>query len=540
MQQRAAALLAVPLALALLAPAGAQERPQPPAPRQSSADDVVVTGERDRARSKWLRAESANFTLYAVDEAQAREMAARLERFDQLLRLLTRTAAPAPAPPLAVYLLTGASQVERLRRQSLSAGQFATGYYSAAATGVVLAADMRWDMQRARTPRYSDVWLFTEYSRHFLLQNARGDYLPAWYVDGFTLNLATTRFLGDTIEYGRGHPSLALELDVERWEPIEKIVAGQIDRGQLYSAQSALLVHYILADPARRKAFERFLAETRSGTAPVAAFERAFGTSMKALHARLWRYRHEATYIRATATGFTVPDVIVSRLPRSADALLLDQAAMRIGIPEPDRQQAVLRRAEDAVAHWSDAFGRRVLAQAQILYGAPERADATLDALLESAPADPELLYLKGLRHLIAGRGQAAIAAAEFREARNWFARAWRADPDYYPALYGWVESLSTAPQFLSEKTLNALLKAALLAPQATQIQVTAATMMMAEGRFAAAEALLAPITVTPRDPASGQVPALLAQARAHLRADLAQLTASFRYTATWKDLNCC
>lgn len=536
MKQPGYVVSALMFALALAAPAWAQQERQ----ARPSVDDVVVTGERNPVRSRWLRAESPNFVVYGLDEAQTREVTAKLERFDQLLRLLTHTTAPEPASPLPVYLLQGNSQVERLRRQNLPPGHFATGYYSAAPTGMLVAADMRWDMQRARIPRYSDVWLFTEYSRHFLLQNARGDYLPAWYVDGLTLNLATTRFTGDTIEYGKGHPSLARRLDVERWGPIAKIIAGTEDHGQLYSAQSALLVHYILADPARRAAFERFLSAARSGVEPVAAFGKAFGTSMTALHARLWRYRHEAVWIRATATGFAAPDIILSRLPRSADALLLDQAAMRIGILEPDRQRAVLRRAEDAVVDWSDTFGRRVLAQAQILYGAPERADAPLDMLLASASADPELLYLKGLRHLMAGRKDAAIAPAEFREARKWFARAWRVDPDYYPALYAWAESLSTEPRFVTDKTLNALLKVAALAPQVTQVQVTAATMMMMDGRFEAAEALLAPIIVTPRDPASEQIPALRAQARAHTRPDGAQLLASFRYTAVWKDLNCC
>ena len=272
----------------------------------------------------------------------------------------------------------------------------------------------------------------------------------------------------------------------------------------------------------------------------MAAFEVAFGTKIKALQAKLWQYRYAATYVRVTSTGFASPDISVLPLPRSADTLLLDQAAMRIGIPDRDRQLAVLRRAENAMASQKDAFAQRVFAKSEILYGEPERAAAALDALMAVNPADPELLYIKGMRHLMIGRNDPAVARAEFREARLLFARAYRADPDFYPALYAWAESLSTEPQFISENTINVLLKAALLAPQATQITVTAATMMMFDGRFAAAEALLSPLVFSPRDPASEQIPALLAQARSQKRPEMDQLMAAFRYNATWKDLNCC
>jgi hypothetical protein len=510
------------------------------AQQDKPGNSILVTGERNQARAKWLRVESPNFTVYGTDEAETRGVATKLERFDQLLRLLTQMPSPERVNPLPVYLVTGTIQLDQLRRQRAQANHYFTGYYSAAPTGMLVAADMRWDRTLSRTPRLSDVWLFTEYSRHFLVQNARGAYLPAWYVDGLSLNLATTRFDGDEIEYGKGHPSLAAQLETQRWEPIRKILSGELDHGQLYSAESALLVHYILADRERGRAFGRFVADVRGGAPAVPAFEKAFGMSVKALHDRLWKYRESATYIRARSTGFPVPDITVSRLPASADQLLLDQAAMRIGIVEPDRQRAVLRRAVDAVAERSDNLAQRVLVQAQILYGTPASADPVLDALLVLAPEDPELLYLKGLRHLAAGRSDATAAPAEFREARKWLARVWRADPEYYPALYAWAEALSTEPQFVSENTLNVLLKAAQLAPQVTQIRVTAATMMLADGRFAAAGALLAPIPVTPRDPASEQIPALLAQARAQGRAGMDQLRASFRTVAVWKDLNCC
>lgn len=483
---RAAALLL----LATIAPAQV-----PP----SRPGEITVVGERDRTRSDWFRGESDNFLVYGRDEGDVRRVATKLERFDQLLRTLTAATRPVRTHPLPVYLLSGELEVRQLRRQYLGRNVSASGYYSAAPTGTLLAADMRWDQGPPGGPSYADVWLFTEYTRHFMQQNAQGAYLPAWYVDGLSLYLATARFGAAEAQYGTGAPDLDRHLAQRKWEPIERIVSGELRQGQLYSAESMLLVHYITADPGRVRAFFVFLSAARRGTPAVAAFEQAFGLRMAALQSTLWAYRYEAKAMRTALPGAADPAITLSRLPRSADGLLLDQAAMRIGIPQADRQQAVLRHARAAMADRGDLFAHRVLAEAEILFGTPAAADASLDLLLGTAPADADLLYLKGLRHLMAARQGGAEAPAALREARRWFARAYRIDPDHAAALYFYAESLSDQPQFVSDNTINILLKAAEAAPQATQLRAKA-----------------------------GERPA---------RAELLQL---FRSVANWKDLNCC
>lgn len=540
--------LTIGIVMAIMTSTASESRilPQTASPEKNSRstssdeDEILVTGQRIRNRSDWVRVESSNFTVYGVDERQARQVAAKLERFRQFLMALTLTPSPAPATPLPVFLVKGRLQLDRLRRMRYEQGAFPVGYYSASPTGVLLAADMSWDAQRNVFPRYHDASLFGGFTRQFLLQNARGAYLPSWYIDGLGVNLTTTSFTEGSVEFGKAHPDMAETLTNLKWEPIGRIVSGELSTGWLYSAESALLVHYICAEPARVQAFQRFLSATRGGEDRVAAFERAFGMTTEALQAELWRYRTSSRYVRATTVGFTVPEVNVSPLPKTADALLLDQAAMQIGIPERDRQSAVLRRVERVATDPTDRFAQRILAKAKILYGVPEQADPILDRLLAASPEDPELMYLKGMRHLMTGRADPAIARAQFLEARTWFVRVYRVDPDYYPALYAWAESLSTEPSFVSDNTLNVLGKAVLLAPQATQIRVTAATMMLRDKRFDSAEALLAPVIVTPQDPASEQVPALLQKARMHQPVAMPDLIASFRYEETWKDRNCC
>jgi len=533
------AIVMAVLVVALALPAMAQ-RGNPGPATDPDLDDIVVKGERGRARPQWVRVDSDNFTLFARDEGDARAMAVKLERFHQLLGILTQTGPTGLPTPLPVYMVFGEGQLGRLRLNRLPPGHFATGYYSAAPTGMLAAANTALDAKHVRVPRFADVWLFTEYTRHYLIQNARGAYLPAWYVDGLSLFLSTTQFDGDKVLLGKAEPNLILLLTYEKWEPLDRIIAGDVVQGQIYSGEAMLLVNYILASRQRVKAFDTFINAVRNGADRVPAFEAAFGAKVGKVQSAMFDHLQHLKATGATMTNFAPANLTATMLPPSANALLLDDAAMQIGVPEEHRQRALLDRVEHVAVDRTDRYAQRVLARAEILYGAPDKADAPLDILLAKAPSDPELLYLKGMRHLMAGRADAAAAPAHFAEARQWFARAYRVDPDYYPALYGWAESLSTEPQFVSENTINVLVKAAQSAPQVTQLWVTAAIMMMADGRFEAAELLLAPRAISPRDPASEQIPALLAQAKAGQRADKAQILASFRYTADWRDVNCC
>ncbi|HEY0114877.1 MAG TPA: hypothetical protein VGB54_04075, partial [Allosphingosinicella sp.] len=415
------------------------------------------------------------------------------------------------------------------------------GYYSASPSGALLAADRQLDLrQRDGGLPYSQVWLFAEYARHFLLHHSRGAYLPSWYVDGFSFYMGTADFKPAFVEYGRSHPGLARALQSGRWEPMADIISGETSRGWMYSAQSLLLVHYIFANADRVNAFRRYLTSVRAGADPVPAFESAFGIRMAALKSVLERHMGNATFVRANMAAPPPPVVNVASLPRTADELLLDQAALRIGIPEEERRREVFERARRVAGERPDDLSRRVLVQAAIANGTPEAGGAALEALLAQEPRDPELLYLMGMRHLMAGRANEAERATRYREARRWFARAYGIEPRYYPALYRYAESLSTEDSFVSENTQNVLLLAAEVAPQASQIRVSAAMMLMLTDQPDLARRLLQSIIVSPRDPASQGVPELLALARAGQRPTRQALVDSFRATTVWRDLNCC
>jgi hypothetical protein len=435
------------------------------------------------ARAEWLRAESPNFIVYGeMSETRLRQRVALLEEYDRFLRLLTGTAAP-PAPnKLAVYLVHG-----REMQTIEPVGDGIGGFYRSSPDGVLIVAD-----ENQNWASNEDDTLLHEYAHHFMMQYHPAPY-PTWYVEGFAEYVMTVDIRPERIEYGNYNRNRAGWLaSRELWIPYDRLLFGSqrgLD-GYSFYAQSWLMVHYVMADEGRRAAFRRFAEATGRGEEPRAAFTAAFGMSGAEIDRVLRAYARRITYHRLTRSGPPPsPPVRIDRIA-GAEAPLIE-AALLLGVRAPARERLLARARR---AGRGDGFGRRLQARAEILYGDGAVADPLLDALLAAAPNDAELLYLKGLRRLVAGRRDPARRAAEYRAAQPWFARAFRADPHHYPALYRYAESLSAGDQLLSENSENVLLLAVSLAPQVNEIRLDAAHLLLLRDKFAQAEALLLPL----------------------------------------------
>ncbi|HEX8194057.1 MAG TPA: hypothetical protein VF552_14275 [Allosphingosinicella sp.] len=445
-----------------------------------------------RAEAAWIRAESANFVVYSESrESRVREQVAQLEDFDRLLRMLTATATPPSPSKLHVYFVRGTEELNAIRPVPSTVA----GFYTASPEGVLAVVD-----ETTNTGENNNDILFHEYAHHFMLQYHPAAY-PAWYVEGFAEYVMTARIHPDRMEFGHYNRSRAFTLsDRQNWEPWDRILfpaadgrPRPVDAGRFY-AQSWLLVHYLVRDEGRRQSLRNYFAALSRGEEPRAAFAAAFQTSLTELNRALRRYPDEMTFTRGTrATAAQTPAVAVSRLAPSADDLLLARAALLAGVPDA-RRATLLARVRRHAARHNDPFAKRVLAHAEVLYGDPATAEPLLDALLQIAPADAELLYLRGLRHLIAGRADEARRIEEYRRAQGWFVRAHRADADNFPSLYRYAQSLSLDRRFVSENTQNVLLLAAHLAPQVGEIRLAAARMLLRRDQFADAETMLSPL----------------------------------------------
>jgi hypothetical protein len=472
------------------------------------------------ALAEWRRAESPNFIVYSeASEAELRRQVTQLEDFDHLLRALTGTLrAPAPANKLDIYMVRGTNG---LRIVSPGMSRSVGGFYTARPSGTAAFVDTTVSTGANPSEGGTLQVLFHEYAHHFMLQYFPTAY-PGWYIEGFAEFMAYTRIDGAVIEYGGIGTGRAPWLTQLEWLDFDRMMfaSERLRNEQIlqFYAQSWLTVHYLFRDPQRRAALGRYLTAYGNGETSPQAFETAFGMRPGRLQAEVQRYAGsgQIPVTRITRTSASSPPPItVARLPASAEDLLLLQAGLRIGVGREQEAAylALIRR--EAGRHAADPFAQRVLAHAEAIYGDGAAPDRLLTALLAAAPADAELLYLRGLRHRTAAR--AGNDAEQARQAGLWFARAHRADRNHYPTLYAFSQVRRGTDAYESENNTNILLLAHQLAPQVAPITLDTAALLMNRGQFDQAQALLLPLTADPHSRRIAEAArGLLTKARAH------------------------
>ena len=463
------------------------------------------------AEAAWLRAESENFIVYGeMGEGRLREQVVTLEDFHALLRLLTGTTEPPSPNKLRVYLVRGLGELRQVRR----VGNFVGGFYTATPYGIAAFADTSADGS-------SDAIVFHEYAHHFMLQYHPTAY-PPWYVEGFAEFMMTARFTERHAEFGQISPVRSHWLsDRGLWLPMERLlfesadIDGPVGRSRYY-AQSWVLTHYILNDPARVAQLRAYVTALNGGEEPRRAFAASFGKTPAELQREVQSYAFGGmTYRRMDRASIAqTPQIRIERLPASAGDSVLLEAALTVRGLEPE---VMLARARQVAArHPADAFAKRVLAHAEALHGDGDTAQRLLTELLAAAPQDSELLYLRGMRELVAGERDPAARLTRFRQARLWFARAHRSNRSHFPTLYRYVQTFTQEPGFLSDNNSEVLLLAQELAPQVPEIRMNAAAMHLARGEFEIAETLIRPLASTAHEGRySAPARALLAKARA-------------------------
>ncbi|QAY79344.1 lipopolysaccharide assembly protein LapB [Sphingosinicella sp. BN140058] len=396
------------------------------------------------------------------------------------------------------------------------------GFYSASSAGIAAFVDEKadnWDDADNHV-------LFHEIAHHFMMQYRPTAY-PPWYVEGFAEYVMTARFKPKTIEYGWPAQGRAAWLGQTRWLPVEKILFARPPRKgpdtASFYAQSWLIAHYMLRDAERGTKFRAYINALVHGEEPKAAFTAQFG-DIDAFGRAVQAYaRKGMTYTtRTRASAAVPPPVTMSTLPGSADALLLREAAMHIGVGDENAPQHLARIRAEAAKFASDPYAKRVLAEAEILYGDREKGAKLADELLGATPSDVELLYLRGMRHVLDARAAEDDAVPAYKAARGWFVRAHKADPNHFPTLARYAESLRTDGRFDSDNTMEIVLLAQQLAPQVDEISMLAASLMIMRGHFSEAEAMLLPLASSPHDEGlATAASAMLRQARAKSKSPL-------------------
>lgn len=474
------------------------------------------------AEAKWLKAESPRFIVYSDgDERTLREYAVRLEDFDTLLRVFfSLDPNGVPGRKLEIYLVRNTIE---MRRVSPGASESLQGFYAAAPSNIFAIAI------RERGDRDADDTILHEYAHHFMMQNLVGAF-PGWLIEGFAEYYATAHLTPTSFEIGNLNQGRAYTLMNGGWTPTDVVLTkrtGELKRDQVfgYYAQSWIMTHYMLSDPARRKQLFAYVRMLGEGKPSVEAWTAATGETLEAFDAKLKKYmRTGIPSTRFKRAAYNPAQITVAALPASADDLLLESLRVNAGaLPSEDKD--FLERVKNRAAKYGDdRFARLTLAQTELAIGDKAAGMALLDALIASDAADAAALRTKAVA-LIEEGDEADDAGRRklYTDAAKLLLRANKAQPDEYRTLYNYARTRRIERDYPSDNALEVLMTATVLAPQVDQIRVETARALILRKQFDDAIPLLTPVANDPHGGGASDVARSLLKQIASVRSATSQ-----------------
>lgn len=450
------------------------------------------------AHAEWLRAESAHFVVYGRSERGVRLYATQLEDFDGLLRRRHgRPKDEATPRKLPVYLVSSLSELQRIQpRLERAAGVY---FPSPGETFVVAVRD---GVTGDNDENKGDDAVLHEYVHHFMLRYYPSAY-PAWLVEGYAEYYMTADLGAKQLVFGGVNRGRARTLTQPgSWIPIEDVLtkrpgALRRDEGAAYYAQAWLLTHYVISNPERYKRLKAYLDDARDSRDAIGAWKRVYGDDPKALRLKLQDYMSKPIpggALLRTESG--EPAMTITRLPASADGLLLESQRMKIGVADADQPAFLAAVRKAAAKAGDDRFAKVVLARAETRYGDRALGEGMLNALLAADPQDLEALIALGESRLAAGAADAAVRPTAFAEAAKLFARAFKLDPDNPVVLRGYANSKALEP--LTSRLVDIRLKAVEMGPEVGLYRLEAARALIATKEPVIAKAVLMPLARSP------------------------------------------
>jgi len=452
------------------------------------------------AKATWYEARTDHFVLTIdASEEDARAFALRLERFDHALQLLygVNDTADRRTRPIHVYALSQGLFAMTCRCGSVLA------YYSPRAAGSFILTQYvpKTDLKATTGSWSTQTLLLHEYGHHFMYSNFPVAY-PFWYSEGFAEFNANASFekdgsliLGYPANYraeGLRNGNVSMK---QVFEPETYGYPSDIER--LYG-RGWLLTNYLMLTPQRKGQLTTYLTALNKGVRSYAAAQQAFGDVGK-LDDELEAYRKGqlAPPLRIPASTAPMNVTLTAYSPGQAE-MLPSYLLFKDGVAKNYRLGFAMSAAKIASRYPDDAIVQAQMAEIEYITGRLDRADAAADRALAIKPGMIDALVRKGM---IAARRAAEAKPADpkaWSAARAWYLKANRADPNAVMPLYLYYASFVAAKEKPSAGAVNALMRAAVLAPESGDTRYAAARQKLLERDAVTARALLQPLAYAP------------------------------------------
>lgn len=465
------------------------------------------------AHADWIKAESERFIVYSDGgEGKLREFVQELESYDRFLRLrMGLEVNEAPPRKLPIYLVASRTGLVKVRPDL---PENIAGFYMATDEDIfgIAMRDQTVDT------------LEHEYAHHFMMQNFSYPY-PGWFVEGFAEYYATVEVEKSRILVGKYNENRAYALQAASWMPMTELLSKrplQTARNRdTYYPLAWLLTHWFLGNAERQQTLDVYLRDVGAGGDPVEAMERATGLNPTELRQTLRRYMNGRIPYQGVTVSYPAVPITVTRLPRSANDLLLLNQRLKMGVPDSMRAATAEEVRRAAARHPDDPLALLALGHAELHFGDPAAAEAPLQRLLALEPDNVE-----ALQYLVRARLKAAEDAETLEEtdrlkaeARVLLHRAYRADDANYVTLMLIAENRSGGEGYPNDNDVAVLEQAFALAPQLGQARINLAHVLMFKDRNPEAVTLLEPLVNDPHRPSAG-ARAMLLRAKGVSEAD--------------------
>lgn len=454
------------------------------------------------ASAEWLEAETAHFVVRGDgDERWIRDYARQLELFDQALRYI-RKVEDRPelhANRVHVYVLANTAVVS-----DLCNCRNVAGFYKPR-VGNSIAFTPRSAGNGTVNGMGADNVLFHEYTHHFVFQNFPAAY-PAWFIEGFAEFNGSAEVRRDgSVSLGRPANYRAGGLARGRTMSVRELMDGTgvrrmapSDRNAFY-ARAWVLTHYLTFEQSRAGQLSKYLRLVQGGTASLAAAEQSFG-DLRALDSALNAYARSSklSAYEISAEKLNAGEIKVRRMS-AGEAAMMPLAIQSVNRMSPDRALKLLPDARRRAAPFAaDAAAQTILADLEFDAGNLAEAEAAADRAIARDPRAVQALLRKGHIRVRQARASRVADPAVWKEARSWFIRANRDDPDFATPLYHFYQSFLIARERPTENALDALERAFFLSPQDGVLRRMAITHYLREDRREDARAALLPLAFDP------------------------------------------
>ena len=430
------------------------------------------------ARGEWHEATSPNFIVYAEgSEQDARDYAAKLERFHYVLRTFHHVAANQSPVRLRVFLLPSASAVGRMIGSSSVAG-----YYVPDARGLMLVGTNAHVTNASGDPRSQtyeggavlepESILLHEYTHHFTFEYFPATY-PTWYSEGFAEFWGATRFdPNDVVRVGLPAEHRFSTFRALGWLPIDQLLRAHNYRDVgganvfLLYAEGWLICRYIFEHPNRKRQVDQYLTLINGGASYEDATRQAF-PDLEAFNAELYAYAGSGHFneVRLPFRTIDVGQIAVRTLRPAEEALISDEIKLSQGYPQREAADFANHVRGIASRYPDDPFAIRMVMETAYLAGDNAAASAAADRLLAIEPNNARALTTRGSIQIAGLAAAHSTSAAAWAGARDNFLRARRAAANDPLVLEAYYQSFVAQGVLPPEDAQNALYSAMELAP---------------------------------------------------------------------------